>query len=128
MKNTQKYPLRIGLALALAVLSIFTLAPEAYAREWVTVSFFIQENANRNIKADVFADTHKVRRKEYERLMKSGQDDYRVTSDGGSYCRIRHTENARFSVRIEKRKMRLNPTGYVPNCSEFQIRVKTQGR
>ena len=128
MKNNRKCLPLFGLALAVAVLSNFTLAPIASAREKLTVSFVIEQDASRNVKPATFSETEKVRRREYNRLIESGENAYEVRADGGYHCRIRHTENIRFNVRIDKRTMKLNPEGRIPNCSDFQIRVRTRGR
>jgi len=105
----------------------FTLAATAHAREEVKCTFTIAEDPSRNIKAYEKSDTERVRRREYDRLVNSGENAYRVTVDGGYHCRIRHIENIRLNVRIDKRDVKLRPEGQIPDCSDFQIRVNCEG-
>ena len=119
MKNTmrQKHLLIMIIGIALW----FTLSTPVHAkRQKVTCTFTIQEDAGRNVKANTFTKTKKVRRREYNRLVESGENAYRVVADGGYHCIIRHIENIKFRVRIDKRDMKLRPEGRIPVDSHFK--------
>jgi hypothetical protein len=65
---------RILLGVVIVAFAFPTLVPTVHAREKVTCTFTIQEDASRNVKAGKYSETEKVRRREYNRLVQSGED------------------------------------------------------
>ena len=129
MKNALKRHHKVLLFISVSCVALcLSLGTPAHAkRQKVTCTFTVEEDASRNIKAAAFSDTEKVRRREYQRLVGSDGNAYRVIADGGYHCIIRHIENMRLKVRVDKRDLKLTPQGRIPNCSDCQIRVRCEG-
>lgn len=69
----------------------------------------------------------KVRRRELERLDAMGRVVARVAADRGNYCQLNHPENTRIDTKIEKASYRLDTSGRIPNCADFNAIVECRG-
>ena len=123
MKNTL-----IG-ALGLCFLFGITVVSDAYARGTVECEFRWASNEAANVAAGrSLPITRRFRNKEYNRLVSMGSVNARVAADHGGRCQLNHPENTTIDITILKEKHRLDKSGRIPNCSDFNATVRCIGK
>jgi riboflavin biosynthesis pyrimidine reductase len=122
-----------GLVLV-GLLGAFWPLENAEAREYVVCTFAWADNPTMNVKGSqkynpkgVKVD-RKVRRKEYQRLVDMGRVPVRVSKDKGYNCELNHPENALIDTTLDKKFLRLDREGRMPNCADLQATARCVGR